>query len=145
MKNNHALLNTEGALLITRNLGDPELFAGVIRDMQDLGESEIIQLNLSNPAACEIYAELKNNPDRYQVVQETDFGGRDKVMVVLRYMRKGPWKPDLSRMRSLEDSEKESKKPRKPQSTEPKRKKVVGFGAAAKKAKAVKKKKGKKK
>jgi hypothetical protein len=143
MKNNHALLNTTGALLITRNLGDPELFAGVIRDMQDLGESEIIQLNLSNPAACEIYAELKNNPDRYQVVQETDFGGRDKIMVVLRYMRKGPWKPDLSRMRSLEESEKDSKKPRKPRSTEPKQKKVAGFMAGVKPAKPAKK--GKKK
>lgn len=129
MKNNRALINTGDAAQITRNLGDPELFAGIIRDEEDVGDAEIVQLTLGHEGDRAVYSEIKNNPDRYEVVQETDFGGRDNVLVVLRYLRKGPWKPDLRHLHSPPDSGKGSKK-RQP---DPERTKVAGFAGGVKK------------
>jgi hypothetical protein len=99
--------------------------------VEEEGESEIVQINLSDEDDRAVYSEIKNNPDRYEVIQETDFGGRGEVLTVLRYVRKGPWKPNLRHQRSYRDSARGSRK----QQNAPARKKVAGFAVAVKKKK----------
>ena len=148
MKNNRASLTTAQAERLMRNIGDPPFSLGIL-DALSVGEGEtsVIQLNLGLQSDVDLYEQLHNNPDKFEVVQESDFGGgRSSVKCVVRYVRKGQWKLEMP-----EDSEKPSSKKSSRSSKKKEEEPVIGFGAvvsrpsAKKKAVKVKKKTPRKK
>jgi hypothetical protein len=131
MKNNRASLTTAQAERLVRNIGDPAFSLGRLDALGGKeGETSVIQLNLGWQSHIDLYEQLHNNPDKFEVVQESDFGGgRSNVKCVVRYVRKGPWKLEKQTDSEKPSSEKSSKSSKKKEEPE-EEKGVIGFGAA---------------
>lgn len=127
MKNNKSILSGADAQSLLRNLGEPGLVAGRIDSLEEEGNASIVELIPSIPEHRQVYEEIHNNPDKYEVVHESDFGGRGKCHVLVRFVRKGPW--DVTLPSSFEASQKKSTKSRK----RDKGKSIGGFAESLKK------------
>lgn len=142
MKNNRASLTTAQSERLMRNIGDPPFSLGRLDALgTGDGKTSVVQLNLGFQSDIDLYERLHNNPDKFEVVQESDFGGgRSNVKCVVRYVRKGPWK-----LKAPTDSEKPSSKKssRSSEKKEGAQEKVIGFGAAVSRPPPEKKKVGK--
>jgi hypothetical protein len=128
MKNNRSLVSSAETQTLLRNLGEPALIAGRIDPLEEEGQATIVELVPSIPEHRAAYEEIHNNPDKFEVVHETDFGGRGKCHVLVRFVRKGPW--DINLPSPSGDSPKRSR--RSP--TGGKKSSVMGFGATPKKS-----------
>lgn len=94
MKNNRAKVNQADTTVVLSQLGDPPLLP-IVEELTTEGERSIILLNLSDPEDIEIYEQLYNSPDDFEVLDEDRYGGRYTVFVVVSYIRKGQCKIKL--------------------------------------------------
>ena len=124
-KNNRASVNTEETFTVTSTIGDPDYLAH-LGQFETTGERSAVLLDLSKADHIEIYEELYNTPDKFEVIDESEHGGRASVYVVIRYLRKGPWKISLPEYSKKNSSS--SQPTGKRTQTAAKKKKVAGNG-----------------
>lgn len=125
-KNNRSSVNEEEVHMVTSTIGDPDYLAH-IGNFETTGEKSVVLLDLRNPDHIEVYEELHNSPDKFDVVDESDYGARNSVLIVVRYLRKGPWKIRLPEYSKKNSSSSQQKGKRTQTAT--KKKKVAGFAS----------------
>jgi len=140
MKNNRTKLNESQTKILLRNLGDPSLIAGKLDIFTSEETHSIIELDISKKTHILVYETLKNDHEKFEVLQEKDFGGTGSY-VRIRYVRKGIWTldlpPDLANPSSMKSSRSSKKKEEEKKEGEAP---IIGFGAAVSKPKPAKKK-----
>ena len=129
MKNNRAKINSEDAVTIMNQLGEP----GILDNIDEYGTQgikTIVLLDLTLPSDIQKYEMLHNQKDDFEVTDETLHAGRYTVYVTIHYIRKGS-----CTIHSAKPSDKSSTaSPKKPGKKTAKKKSkteqpVIGFGS----------------